>query len=300
MGKNQARGPVPGVGAPDEPELDLSTLPALAGLPKYQRAALKPLLILWESLMGLTRKRRTRRKNRQLGGLLAWVAGAVNAGGFLAVGRYTSHMTGIVSAVADDFVLGHLTLVIAGLAFVGAFLAGVITTTVQINWARRRRLHGEFALSLMLEAVLLLLFGLLGGNLNVLVEVFVPTTVLLLCFIMGLQNAIITKISSAEIRTTHVTGVVTDLGIELGRLLYWNRTRAANLEHFVRADRDKLRIHATLLLLFFGGGLMGALAFKTLGFFSTVPIALLLMAVAAPPLLLDLRAYRARLGRHAS
>jgi uncharacterized membrane protein YoaK (UPF0700 family) len=304
MGKNQARGAVPGVGVPDEVKLDLAplqtfpALPALAGLPRYQRAALKPLLSLWESLMGLTRKRRTRRKNRQLGGLLAWVAGAVNAGGFLAVGRYTSHMTGIVSAVADDFVLGRLTLVIAGLAFVGAFLAGVITTTVQINWARRRKLHGEFALSLMLEALLLLLFGLLGGNLNVLVEVFVPTTVLLLCFIMGLQNAIITKISSAEIRTTHITGVVTDLGIELGRLLYWNRTHAANLEHFVRADRDKLRIHATILLLFLGGALVGALAFKTLGFFSTVPIALLLMAVAAPPLLLDLRAYRVRLGRH--
>ena len=36
---------------------------------------------------------------------------------------------------------------------------------------------------------------------------------------MGLQNAIMTKISKAEIRTTHMTGVVTDIGIELGRLL---------------------------------------------------------------------------------
>ena len=299
MDKKEPRGPIQGVGVPDELKPYFPAVTGFSGLPKYQQAVLKPLLSLWESLMGLTRKRRTRRKNRQLGGLLAWVAGAVNAGGFLAVGRYTSHMTGIVSAVADDVVLGHFTLVIAGLAFVGAFLAGVITTTVQINWARRRRLHGEFALSLMLEALLLLLFGLLGGNLNVLVEVFVPTTVLLLCFIMGLQNAIITKISSAEIRTTHITGVVTDLGIELGRLLYWNRTHAANLEHFVRADRDKLRIHATILLLFLSGALVGALAFKTLGFFSTVPIALLLMAVAAPPLLLDLRSYRIRLGRHA-
>ena len=141
-----------------------------------------------DSLVGLTTKRRTRRANRQLGGLLACVAGAVNAGGFLAVGRYTSHMTGIVSSVADNVVLGNLTLVIAGIAFVGAFVAGAVTTTVQISWARRRRLHAEFALSLMLEAVLLLLFGLLGANLNVLVEVFVPTTVLLLCFIMGLQK----------------------------------------------------------------------------------------------------------------
>lgn len=276
MGKKKSREPFRGAGVPVGP----------------WPAAITGIAGLWESLMGLTTRRRTRRANRQLGGLLACVAGAVNAGGFLAVGRYTSHMTGIVSSVADNLVLGNLALVIAGLAFVAAFVVGAITTTVLINWARRRRLHAEFALSLMLEALLLLLFGLLGANLNVLVEVFVPTTVLLLCFIMGLQNAIITKISSAEIRTTHVTGLLTDFSIELGRLLYWNRVPEANAEYFVRADRDKLRIHTTILLLFLGGGVMGAFAFKTFGFFSTVPIALVLMAIAAPPLYLDFQAYR--------
>lgn len=48
----------------------------------------------------------------------------------------------------------------------------------------------------------------------------VPLTVALLCFVMGLQNAMITKISKAEIRTTHVTGLVTDIGIEIGKSLY--------------------------------------------------------------------------------
>ena len=73
----------------------------------------------------------------------------------------------------------------------------------------------------MLEAVLLLCFGLLGSNLERHRLLFVPVTVVLLCFVMGLQNAIITKISRAEIRTTHVTGLVTDMGIELGKLIYW-------------------------------------------------------------------------------
>ena len=86
---------------------------------------------------------------------------------------------------------------------------------------------------------------------------------------------------------------MTDLGIEMGRLLYWNRTHEAELEHFVRADRDKLAIHATILGLFFGGGLVGATAFKAIGFSSTVPIAALLMAIAVPPLMLDLRAHTA-------
>jgi len=86
--------------------------------------------------------------------------------------------------------------------------------------------------------------------------------------------------------------VITDLGIELGRLAYWNRTREANTQHFVRANRDKLAIHVTILGLFFVGGLAGALAFKWVGFAATVPIAALLMTMAAPPLLVDVRSRR--------
>ena len=240
-------------------------------------------------LHGLTHKVRTRRSNRQLGAVLAFVAGAVNAGGFLAVQRYTSHMTGIVSAIADDLVLGQMALAMAGVSSLLAFVAGAAVTALLTNWARRRQMGGEFALPLMLEASLLLVFGLLGANLELVVDVFVPSTVLLLCFIMGLQNAVVTKISQAEIRTTHMTGVVTDLGIELGRLVYWNRTHEANDQHFVRANRDKLKVHGMILGLFFVGGIVGALAFKRLGFSATVPIAALLTAMAWPPLLQDLR-----------
>jgi uncharacterized membrane protein YoaK (UPF0700 family) len=142
---------------------------------------------------------------------------------------------------------------------------------------------------MLLEAVLLLLFGLVGANLKSFATLLVPTAVLLLCFIMGLQNAIITKISNAEIRTTHMTGVITDLGIELGRLIYWNQSKKANSIQFVEANTDKLFIHATLLGLFFSGGIFGAVAFKAMGFSATLPIALLLVAMALPAVVLDLR-----------
>ncbi|MBC7957362.1 MAG: DUF1275 domain-containing protein [Cytophagales bacterium] len=236
----------------------------------------------------LLSKHRTRRANRQLGGVLAFVAGAVNAGGFLAVQRYTSHMTGIVSAIADDLAVGSFVLALAGLVSLVTFIAGAATTALLINWARRRQLQSKYALALMLEALLLLLFGLVGANLKSLVHLLVPTAVLLLCFIMGLQNAIVTKISQAEIRTTHMTGVITDLGIELGRLVYWNRTRQGNGIHIVRANRDKLFIHSTILGLFFGGGVVGAFAFKAMGFSATIPIALLLIIMALPSVTADL------------
>src|SRR5205807_9288778 len=128
-------------------------------------------------------------------------------------------------------------------------------------------LHSEFAMSLMVEAMLMLLFGVLGANLKLLVEFFVPATVLLLCYLMGLQNAIITKVSHAEIRTTHMTGNTTDLGIELGKLFYWNLD-GSSAERVV-ANREKLRVHAALIGLFVLGGVAGALGFKHVGYSST-------------------------------
>ena len=238
-------------------------------------------------LQRLTGQERTLLANRQLGGMLAFVAGAINAGGFLAVQRYTSHMTGIVSAIADDLATGGFALALAGLAALLSFIAGAACTAILINWAHRRKMQSKYALALLLEAGLLLLFGMVGANLKSFEHLLIPTAVLLLCFIMGLQNATVTKISNAEIRTTHMTGVITDLGLELGRLIYWNRTQQLNSVLTVRANRDKLMIHLLILSLFFVGGLAGALAFKHFGFSATIPIALLLIVIAAPALLLD-------------
>jgi uncharacterized membrane protein YoaK (UPF0700 family) len=239
-------------------------------------------------LRRLTGRDRTLRANRQLGCLLAFVAGAVNAGGFLAVQRYTSHMTGIVSSIADHLVLGAPWLALAALISLLAFMAGAVTTTLLILWARRRAMHSEYALSLMLEAVLLLVFGLLGANLHRWTELLVPGTVLLLCFIMGLQNAVVTKISNAEIRTTHMTGVVTDLSVELGRMFYGKREPASAPAAPVPVNRERLFVLATLLAMFLTGSLLGALAFQHIGFAATVPIAVLLMVIAVIPVLDDL------------
>lgn len=229
---------------------------------------------------------RTAKANFHLGGALAFVAGAANAGGFLAVQQYTSHMTGIVSGMADDIVLGQFTLVVAGLAAVSCFVCGAMLSSWLVNWARGRRRRSEFALPLLLEAALLMVFGLLGARINEHVTVYVSVTVLLLCFIMGLQNALITKVSKAEIRTTHVTGLITDIGIELGRLLYW--ARHARSTEAVMENRQRLHLHAALVLLFFIGAVLGAFGFKHIGFQATIPLALLLMLLSMMPVLDDL------------
>jgi uncharacterized membrane protein YoaK (UPF0700 family) len=243
-------------------------------------------------LRHLAARERTPRANRHLGGALAFIAGAINAGGFLAVQQYTSHMTGVVSAMADDIALGQFALALGGAALLSAFIFGSMVTALLVNWARERDLSSQFALPLLLEALLLLVFGSTGHYIQQSIPLLsVSWTVLLLCFLMGLQNAIITKVSNAEIRTTHVTGLVTDIGIGLGRLLYWQGHDATPEQ--AAANRQRLHLHSSLALLFFGGGLLGALGFKALGFQAALPFAGLLLMLSLLPVLDDLRLARA-------
>jgi uncharacterized membrane protein YoaK (UPF0700 family) len=224
--------------------------------------------------------------NQHLGALLAFVAGAINAGGYLAVHQYTSHMTGIISAMADNIVLGADDLVLAGLGAVLSFLSGAACTAIMVNYSRRQQARIAGGAPLLLEAALLLWFGLLGARMTHIEGLFLPLTVMLLCFMMGLQNALITKLSNSEIRTTHVTGIVTDIGIELGKLLYWNDSR--HTARPVRANLARLRLLIILVSAFFLGGATGALGFKHLGYGACLPLALVLALLAAAPMLQDL------------
>lgn len=237
-------------------------------------------------LGGLAARERNAASDRHLASYLTFVAGAVNAGGFMAIHQYTSHMSGIISAIADNLVLGNVFLVATGISSLAAFVAGAATSAILINWARRRALESEYALPLAVEAALLLLFGLSGLVLAAGSASATVMTIALLCFIMGLQNAIITKLSGARIRTTHVTGLVTDAGIEIGKLLYRNDPAHPELPPVV-ADRAKLALLLSLIGLFFFGGIAGAFLFSHLGLPVAALFALPLGLFASFPLAAD-------------
>ena len=198
-------------------------------------------------------------------------------------------MSGIVSAIADQTALGDVRLALAGISSLGSFLIGASCSAILVNWGRRRGLHSQFMLPLLVEAALLLLFGLLGSHLA-LGNFFVPVTVTLLCFIMGLQNATITKLSGAEIRTTHMTGIVTDLGIGSGSCstgtgrrsmstrMRWSPT-ARNCGFTRRCSRRSSSAVPA-----------GAIGFKHVGYVSTVPLAAVLVTLAIVPVIDDLLA----------
>lgn len=231
---------------------------------------------------------RSPRRNRHLASVLALNAGVLNSAGFIAVTTYTSHMTGLTAAVADHLVTGDRRLVFIGLTAIGMFVVGAMTCAVLFNWARRRELQSRFAGVIVLEALLILVFGLLASSLEGSARDWVIIGVL--GFTMGLQNAIITKISGAQIRTTHVTGMITDIGIELGKALY--RSRRPGIPP-VLAHRERLGLHTVLVAMFFIGGVIGAAGYLLIGFPVVLPAAALLLTLAMPPVLADLRRCRA-------
>lgn len=233
-------------------------------------------------------KARNKHLNRQLAWSLAFVAGAVNAGGFLAVKLYTSHVTGAVAKISDELVVGDIAVALEGVGIVCSFALGAFFSTLLVSYGRRHRFKSHYALSLMIEAGLMVVFGLIGSSLNAIHGLFVPFTVMLLSFMMGMHNSMVTTISNAEVRTSHMTGIVTDLGIELSRLFYVNRSRHRKMQP-IKANRDKLKLHGLILAAFFSGGLMGAVTFKHVGFKMSLFLAAFLVFLAIRPIVHDLR-----------
>jgi uncharacterized membrane protein YoaK (UPF0700 family)/anti-anti-sigma regulatory factor len=193
---------------------------------------------------------------------LAWVAGYTNIVTVIACGTVTSHVSGTMSNLGRDLVEGHWGLtgftafLLTSFVF-GAALSGLCTET-----GRRRGWESLYVLPITLQALLLAAFAVLielhdrqtvatGGRL------FAMTG--LASMAMGLQNATITRISSGVVRTTHLTGVFTDLGIESVQFLFWLRDRYRNSPPLPeRALVHSVRTHPTARRLALLGSVIGS------------------------------------------
>ena len=198
--------------------------------------------------------------------LLPLVAGIVNAVGFLELGSFTSHMTGNTTKIGDDLANHDWEAASDALAMLGAFCFGALFSTLSVERAQRRD-KARFFQPLLWELAALSVFAVERDNHPLSWQPFWIKE--LLCFAMGLQNALVTTMSDAVIRTTHLTGLLTDLSIEVGRLLSWswdwwvNGVRpAAAPQGFWRAlgqerDMRKLRLHAMVVGSFLLGAFIG-------------------------------------------
>lgn len=198
--------------------------------------------------------------DRRLACFLAAIAGALNTAAFQAVGFFSANMTGNVSSLSEAAAHRQWWLSAFYLAIVLVFILGATTSSLLINAGRRRAIDSIYALNILAEAVLMTLLGLA-------VWLIAPTErgpllILGLSFLMGIQNAVVTRISGARVRTTHVSGMSTDIGIELGML--FDILRGREPEAGRAPAQAKLRLHVQTVLSFLVGGIVGAVIYHAI------------------------------------
>lgn len=157
--------------------------------------------------------KRTFKHNLLLAVLFAFAAGIVNVFGFVSFGIFTTNITGHVGEFALLFELSKWSAVKKITLWVAAFGMGSFTSSLIIGYFEKRKPKLSYSLPVVIEMVLLLWCYAIHKEHH-------PTQqILILLCAMGLQNGIVSVVSGKVVRTTHLTGLVTDVGISLGKII---------------------------------------------------------------------------------
>jgi len=179
--------------------------------------------------------------------MLTTIAGSVNAVGFLGLHHQAlSHMSGTVTILSTDLSNAHYgpalhAALVLTFFFLGCTISGLIIRGQTLRIGSRYGVALTVESALLFGAAWLLLRNSHSGD-------------YLAAMACGLQNAMATTYSGAIIRSTHITGIVTDLGLALG--------------HFLRRDpipHRQVAIHLVLISGFIFGGICGSIAFQSWG-----------------------------------
>jgi uncharacterized membrane protein YoaK (UPF0700 family) len=192
--------------------------------------------------------------------LLAFLGGNINTGGFLSAGRFVSHVTGFATLTGVSFEKGHLLEALGLMSIPVYFLAGVMVSGYLTEKRSSADVHGQKYAPVMGVVAFFLALVTVGGQLNIFGGFGVGEN-------LGhdyFQNAAITSASGSTLRTTHLTGLTTDLGLGLIRAEVHYSSPAARA-----ADRKANLLRVGTIFAFFLGSLIGAFfytRFHYLGF----------------------------------
>lgn len=178
--------------------------------------------------------------------MLSFNGGCINAGGFLLTGKFVSHITGFATlfgvAVTHNRVLAALSILSVPLFFLlGAFVAGLlIDRPIHLG----KKPHFDWVMGLSATCLYLAASGVRADYL----------LMALLCLASGLQNGAITSSSGKSVRTTHLTGLTTDLGLSLAQVFIFG-----NKSHIAKREMYASYLRLGSILFFVVGSAVGAL-----------------------------------------
>lgn len=198
---------------------------------------------------------------------MALQAGLLNIGGFMACHRFVSHVTGFatffgyeINQANNSHAFGMLLVPLFFLF--GCMLSGQLVD-IRLKLHKRPKYYLTFGLMFFLICLVLILgmmgyFGQFGEPLKLARDY---TLLVILCLICGIQNGTITTVSKSVIRTTHLTGMTTDLGLGIVRFL--NRKDL----NFEMGNEIKANLMRAGVICFFGlGSVLGGYIFSRFGY----------------------------------
>lgn len=211
------------------------------------------------------------RSNQLIWMAMAAQAGILNMGGFLACHRFISHVTGFATYFGLEVAEFNYKDALGILLVPFLFLLGSMLSGYMVDLRLKRHLtpkyYVPFGLIFFILAVVFIggilgYFGAFGEPLKLSRDY---TLLMLLCLVCGIQNGTITSVSRSVVRTTHLTGITTDLGI--GIIRYLNRDKILKeIPNEGRANLMRLGIIFSFLI----GSVVSGFLFTRYGYYGFI------------------------------
>ncbi len=203
--------------------------------------------------------------------ILAGVAGYVDAVGFLALDLFTAHMSGNSARLGAYGGHGLWTRAAPSGFAIGVFVVSIAAGALLMELGSRAGWRSPSAVLLTIEAVLLVLLAALGGQAAVRgvlpqapADVYYPLAALAVVA-MGLQTSALQRVSGRTVRTTYVSGMLTEFANEVAGVVLRVRSggrEEASLEaeralHSGDPSARRVRLIAGIWCAYIGGALLG-------------------------------------------
>ncbi|MDO6739154.1 YoaK family protein [Wenyingzhuangia sp. 2_MG-2023] len=198
-------------------------------------------------------KSRTLKHNLRIATVLSFVAGIVNVTGFLSFKQLTTNVTGHFALFMNDVAHFEFWKGTVYFLYIFSFFFGSFFSSFLIELFKENKKFNVYVVPTTIECLILISIATISNF----IEIHSPNLIAcLLLFAMGLQNSYVTKISNTLVRTTHLTGLFTDLGIEISHLFFPKS----------HPNRDQLKANIKLrfyiISFFFMGGLVGGFLYS--------------------------------------
>lgn len=199
-------------------------------------------------------KSRDLKHNIGIASLLSFVAGIVNVVGFLAVQKLTTNVTGHFAFMVEEAFKFNFNQSLFYFIYIFSFFFGAFFSNFIIEITEKVTDKYIFIIPVLTEVLILTTIAVLNFKFITQNPNLIACSML---FAMGLQNSLVTTISNSVVRTTHLTGLFTDLGIEISQLFFF-KTEEQRIKLF-----SSIKLRLTIITTFFIGGIIGGVFFSS-------------------------------------